>query len=176
MPKSEQGLPATPDRYTAIPRVLVFVFNGDDVLLLKGAPTKRIWANRYNGLGGHVEAHEDVYAAARREIGEESGLSVTDLRLRGVVNVDIGRPTGIMLFVFTARSAIRETKASEEGTLEWVPLRQLPQENLVKDIPALLARIASMDEQAAPFFARYWYDEQENLQVSFAQEPDEACA
>lgn len=175
MPRSEQGVPANPGRYAAIPRVLVFVFNGDDVLLLKGAPDKRIWANRYNGLGGHVEAYEDVYAAARREVCEESGLDVTGLRLRGVVNVDIGRPTGIMLFVFTAQSASRQTRASDEGTLEWVPLRQLPQEGLVKDIPVLLERIASMNDETV-FFARYWYDEQESLQVSFAQEPGEICA
>ncbi len=167
MSRLEQGVAESQDRYAVIPRVLVFVFNGDDVLLLKGAPDKRIWANRYNGLGGHVEAHEDVYAAARREVCEESGLDVTGLRLRGVVNVDIGRPTGIMLFVFTAQSASRETRASTEGTLEWVPPRQLPRQGLVKDIPLLLERITAPDDQAI-FFARYWYDEQEQLQISFS--------
>lgn len=167
MSASEQGVGALPNRYTAIPRVLVFVFNGDDVLLLKGAPDKRIWANRYNGLGGHVEAHEDVYTAAYREVWEESGLQVTDLRLRGVINIDIGQPVGIMLFVFTAQSAGRETRPSDEGTLEWVPAHYLPNDRLVRDIPILLERIAAMDDGQL-FFARYWYDEHEQLRIDFS--------
>jgi len=56
MPKSEQGV--TFDRYAIIPRTLIFITregpSGLEVLLIKGAPTKRLWANRYNGVGGHV--------------------------------------------------------------------------------------------------------------------------
>ncbi|MBK8800029.1 MAG: NUDIX domain-containing protein [Anaerolineales bacterium] len=83
-------------RHLATPRVLIFLtcFNqarGErEVLLLKGAPTKRLWANRYNGLGGHVEAAEDVYTAAVREVREEAGIEVRDLSLRGVVTIDAG--------------------------------------------------------------------------------------
>ena len=72
-------------RYHMIPRVLCFVTNGEDVLLIEGAPNKKLWAGQYNGLGGHVERGESPHAAARREIREEAGLDVTDLRLRGVI-------------------------------------------------------------------------------------------
>ena len=169
--KSAQGVQAGQNRYMVIPRVLIFIFNNDDVLLLKGAPTKRIWANRYNGIGGHVEANEDIYTAARREIYEETGLEVHDLRLRGVVNVDVGSPsdgapTGIILFVFSARSEGRETVSSVEGMLEWVPLVQLPSHDLVEDIPVLLDRITKMSDNSL-FFAHYWYDEQEQLRIEF---------
>ncbi len=43
-------------RYPVIPRALIFLFTGDSVLLLKGAPDKRIWPGLYNGIGGHIEA------------------------------------------------------------------------------------------------------------------------
>ena len=173
--KSDQGLRASAGRYTVIPRVLVFVFNDSDVLLLKGAPTKRIWANRYNGVGGHVEAGEDVYAAARRETCEETGLDVYDLRLRGVVNVDVsdnppGSPQiGVMLFVFTARSEKRQTIPSTEGTLEWIPLERLPRHDLVEDVPILLNCLTKTPDIASPFFARYFYDGQERLHIAFAE-------
>jgi 8-oxo-dGTP diphosphatase len=169
MKKADQGLQASQARYQVIPRVLIFVTNRDDVLLIKGAPTKRIWANRYNGVGGHVEAAEDVYTAAQRETLEETGLKVRALRLRGIVNIDVGKATGIMLFVFTAHSDTRQTLPSVEGTLEWVPLAELPEYDLVEDVPILLERLAQTSDDAPPFFARYDYDPQEQLRITFAE-------
>jgi 8-oxo-dGTP diphosphatase len=66
MTKEEQGL--TDDRYVVVPRTLIFIKRENSVLLLKGAPDKRLWANLYNGVGGHVERGKDVLSAARRII------------------------------------------------------------------------------------------------------------
>ena len=41
-----------------------------------------------------------------REVREETGLAVDDLRLVGLINIDGDQPTGIMLFVFTAHIPI----------------------------------------------------------------------
>ena len=70
MPVSEQGV--TLDRYMLIPRTMIFLRRGNSYLLLKGAPTKRLWAGKYNGLGGHVEMGEDVLSSAKRELQEEA--------------------------------------------------------------------------------------------------------
>ena len=73
-PEMEQTI--MPGKYQAVPRVLCFVTHGDEVLLLRGAPDKRIWPDKYNGVGGHVETGEDILSGARREIYEETGLTV----------------------------------------------------------------------------------------------------
>jgi 8-oxo-dGTP diphosphatase len=175
VPKTDQGVEDSAGRYAVIPRVLVFCFSQGDVLLLKGAPDKRIWANRYNGVGGHVEAGEDVYTAARRETYEETGLQVEALCFEGLINIDIGSETGIMLAVFSARSAQRETTASQEGTLQWVPRERLGEYDLVEDIPVLLERIARRGEGDGPFFARYWYDAAQALHIDFASDTSSAA-
>ncbi len=168
MGKTDQGVDRSVGRYTAVPRTLSFVTNGPDVLLLKGAPTKRIWANRYNGVGGHVEADEDIYSSALREIREETGLEVTDVRLRGIVNVDVGAETGIILLVFTAAAADRAVRPSTEGTLEWVRQDRIRELDLVQDLPELVPRVLAMGPCDAPFFARYHYDKQDKLVITFA--------
>lgn len=167
MPVSDQGSALAGTRYQLIPRVLCFVLDAGEVLLLRGAPDKNVWPGRYNGLGGHVERGESVQAAAAREIYEEAGLRVRRLRLRGVITVDTGGAAGIGLFVFTAEAQGRITTASAEGELEWVPLADVGQLTCVPDVQALLERLAGQPESAPPFSGHYRYDEHEALVMVF---------
>jgi 8-oxo-dGTP diphosphatase len=171
MPKHDQGIDVSlkRQRYTVIPRTLVFITRDERVLLLRGAPTKRIWANKYNGIGGHIERDEDIYSAAAREVREETGLEVDDLRLVGLINIDGDQPTGILLFVFTTTSRSGEPIPSEEGSLEWIARDQLTQIDLVEDLPTILPRALDLPLAAPPFFAHYHYDEQERLVIRFVQ-------
>jgi len=171
MPKTDQGIEVSlkRQRYTVIPRTLVFITRGDAVLLLRGAARKRIWANKYNGIGGHVERDEDIYSAARREVREETGLEVENLRLTGLINIDGDQPTGIMLFVFAAESRSGEPRPSEEGDLEWIDRRSLDHIDLVEDLPVILPRAVERPPGAPPFFAHYRYDEAERLIIEFAE-------
>ncbi len=170
MPKSDQGIDVSLQRprYSVIPRTLVFITRGDRVLLLRGSPQKRIWANKYNGIGGHVERDEDIYFAAVREVREETGLDAEGLRLVGLINVDGDQPTGIMLFVFTAQSRSGDPIPSEEGALEWIARDQLAQIDLVEDLPTILPRALDLPPTAPPFFAHYHYDERDKLMIRFS--------
>jgi 8-oxo-dGTP diphosphatase len=163
VPKTDQGV--TQDRYMVIPRVLIFVTRGDQVLLIKGAPTKRLWANRYNGIGGHIERGEDALSAARREMAEETGLKGVGLRLAGTLLVDASERVGICLFIFAGECAAGDLIPSEEGALEWVSVGRLNEYPLVEDVKSLIGRILAMRPGDAPFSARSYYDGSEQLVV-----------
>ncbi|BAL99197.1 MULTISPECIES: NUDIX hydrolase [Caldilinea] len=155
---SEQGARESSARHLVTPRVLIFLTSVNpttgerEVLLLKGAPTKRLWANKYNGLGGHVEPTEDVYTAAVREVWEEAGIEVKTLTLRGIVTIDtgfdeFGRRPGVLMFVFVGETSERTVWPSTEGTLSWVAIDALTGYSLVDDLFELLPRALE-----GPFF------------------------
>lgn len=168
MGAKQQGADATKGRWLVIPRTLCFVLNGDDILLMKRGSHKRVFPNQYNGLGGHVERYEDPLTGAKREIVEESGLQVHDVRLRSVHNIDAGQDTGIVLYVYTAISESREFHSdTDEGQLEWVPIAKLDEYDLVEDLPLLLPRILQTPADAPPYSVHVSYDEDDAIQMHF---------
>ena len=148
-------------RYLTVPRTLCFVLHGEDVLLIQRARHKRLFPGKVNGVGGHVEAGEDVAASAAREIFEETGLEVSDLWLAGVVHVDgrlgqadalpDGSMPGVMVLVFTAQARSRDARASEEGELLWVPLAEVYGLDWVDGNPKLLLAALEARRTGRPF-------------------------
>lgn len=168
MGATDQGADRNAGRWMAIPRTLCFITNGDDVLLMKRAETKRIFPGRYNGIGGHIERDEDPYTSALREIKEETGLTVSQLMLRGIYNVDAGQEVGITLFIFTGISSTRGVIESDEGSLHWVPIASAGHLPLVEDLPFLLPRLFGDHKTEAPFFAHVSYDQNDQIVMRFA--------
>lgn len=155
MPSTDQKI--SKDRYTLIPRTIIFVRKGDEYLLLKGAETKKLWAGKYNGLGGHVERGEDVISSAKRELFEEAGITA-DLWLCGTVIVDVGE-TGICLFVICGENPQGEIKESREGKAEWIKKESIAELPSVEDLPILLNKIYSMNQNDLPFSGRSFYED-----------------
>ena len=160
---------ATLDRYVLVPRTLVFLTRGHEILLLKGAPDKRLWAGKYNGVGGHVQRGEALLTAAHRELVEETGLRAS-LWLCGIVTIDAEPQVGVVLFVFRGEPTSPDAlvRASTEGQPVWVPLDAWQQLPLVEDLPVLLPKVLNARPDQPTFFARYAYDEEGNLHVAFA--------
>ena len=165
MPKSDQGFRS--DRFQVIPRSLIFIFNAkDEVLLLKGAANKKIWAGHYNGIGGHIEAGEDILTSAKRELLEETNLRDVDLRLCGQVMVEVDAQRGIALFIFKGQFNGGVIKESDEGSLEWVSLGDLSKLPVVEDLLTLLPMVAEQEADDPLIIGKYQYGD-DKLQMSF---------
>ena len=169
MPATDQGVNSG-RRYQLIPRTLIFVTQGDRVLLIKGAPHKRLWAGLYNGIGGHIECGESILEAAQRELVEEAGIVADGLRLAGVVTINTGEDPGVCIFIFRADldgDLEVQLGPSPEGTLDWIPIDKLGELPTVEDLHILLPKILHVGPGDAPIMAAYAYDEQGSLLIRF---------
>jgi 8-oxo-dGTP diphosphatase len=162
----EQGLQFA--KYSVIPRTLVFVFRGNDVLLIKGAQDKKIWAGLYNGIGGHVEPGEDVLFSARRELQEETGLMQIPLHLCGQVMIDTGTAQGVALFVFKGTTDQTGIIPSDECQPEWIPIQSLSSIEMVRDLYQLLPRVIHWQMGDDLIVARYHYSSEGKIEAEFS--------
>jgi 8-oxo-dGTP diphosphatase len=169
MGASEQGAGMTENRWLTIPRTLCFIVNGGNILLMKRAAHKKIFPNRYNGVGGHIERHEDPLSSARREILEETGLKITGLHLRAVYNIDTDASNGILLFVFVGHTNQYNTTSNNEGSLHWIPIGDVLKYDLVDDLPYILPRILPVTGEQPPFFVHVSYDATDHIVMRFAE-------
>lgn len=81
--------------------------------------------DKWIGVGGKFEEGESPEDCLLREVGEETGLTLTDYRFRGLVTfVSDEAPTEYM-HLFTATGFTGALRDCDEGTLEWVPIPQV---------------------------------------------------
>ena len=117
--------------YTPIVATLGYVLSpdGKQVLMIhRNARADDHHLGKYNGLGGKLDAHEDVLAGMRREIHEEAGIDCVELRLRGTISwPGFGRDGEDWLgFVFVVpRFTGTPLTSNPEGSLEWVDVERV---------------------------------------------------
>lgn len=117
--------------YTPILATLGFVMSPDRRRVLMVHRNRRAedaQLGKYNGLGGKLEAGENVVECLRREIREESGLECLDIVLRGTVSWPGFGKGGEDWFGFVFRIDEYEGEPFTEnadGPLEWVDLERV---------------------------------------------------
>jgi len=117
--------------FTPILATLGYVLSSDGKRVLMVRRDRRpedIHFGKYNGLGGKLEAGEDVVTGLRREVREEAGLECLSLRLRGTVSwPGFGKQGEDWFgFVFLIDRWHGELPAENvEGTLHWIAIDRL---------------------------------------------------
>ncbi len=169
MGAAQQGFDSA--RWMVIPRTLIFLTNGGDLLLLKRSANRRVFPNRYNGLGGHVERDETLETAALREVREECGIppdQIRDFRLRAISHVASDARGGIMVFIFSGEALTREVRATSEGELSWIPLSDVYGLPLVDDLPPLLPRLFGETARRELIYLHVRYNASDQMIITFS--------
>ncbi|MEC0308291.1 8-oxo-dGTP diphosphatase [Paenibacillus lautus] len=98
----------------------------DDKVLLMNRPDKLGFPG-YLGPGGKVEFPESISEGAVREVFEETGLIVTNLKYKGLDEYVVPKTNyRYMVFNYIADSFEGELLADPpEGELVWVPIREV---------------------------------------------------
>ena len=82
--------------------------------------------DKWLGVGGKLEENESPEEGIRREVLEETGLTLGSLRYRGLVTFVSDRWEGEYMHLFTSDDFTGELVECDEGDLEWVPIAQAP--------------------------------------------------
>ena len=76
--------------------------------------------DKWIGIGGHFEEGEFPEDCVLREVKEETGLTLTSFRLRGLIDFVSDRWEREEMYLFTADGFTGELIDCDEGQLEWV--------------------------------------------------------
>lgn len=130
---------------------LIYLENsrGEYLMLHRVKKKNDINHDKWIGVGGGFEHGESPEECALRETREETGLTLTDCRFRGIVTFDCEGQETLYMHLFTASGWTGELIDCDEGELEWVPKEK------VYDLPIwegdkIFFRLL---EQERPFFS-----------------------
>lgn len=101
------------------------------LMLLRNRKKADIHQDKWNGLGGKLEARETPEECAIREVREESGLQATRLIFKGILTFPLfdGKNDWIV-FVYIIPEFTGTLSDCSEGELHWIPTGKLNDLNL----------------------------------------------
>ena len=105
---------------------LCYLERGDEYLMLHRTKKKNDENHdKWIGVGGKFEANESPEDCMRREIFEETGLTVTSYRYRGIVTFVSDIYETEYMHLFTVTDWTGEARECDEGELAWIKKQKL---------------------------------------------------
>ena len=130
---------------------LCYIQRGNQYLMLHRIKKQHdVNHDKWIGIGGKFEDKESPEDCLLREVKEETGLTLTHYRYRGLVTfVSDEWPTEYM-HLFTADGFTGTQKECDEGVLEWIPKEKLLELPHWEGDAIFLGLI---DQESQPFFS-----------------------
>ncbi len=106
---------------------LCYIEQDDKYLMMhRVKKDKDLNKDKWVGVGGHFETDESPEECLLREVKEETGLTLTSWRFRGIVTFLSNEwPEAEYMCLYTADGFEGEMITCDEGTLEWVDKRKV---------------------------------------------------
>lgn len=115
---------------------------------------------KWIGVGGKFEEGESPEDCLLREVKEETGLTLTEYRLRGIVTFLSQKWESEYMFLYTATGFVGDLIPCNEGNLEWVDIDKIESLPLWEGDKIFLKLLR---ENAPLFSLKLSYDMEDNL-------------
>ena len=114
------------DVYRALNTTLIYIERGEEYLMLHRTKKENDCnRDKWIGIGGKFERGESPEECALREAKEETGLTLTSYRYRGIVTFVSDRWEPEYMHLFTADGFDGALKDCDEGELAWIKKEDL---------------------------------------------------
>ena len=112
--------------FRAINSTLIYVERGDEYLMLHRTKKENdLNRDKWIGIGGKFEENESPEDCMLREAQEETGLTLTSWRYRGIVTFLSDRWETEYMHLFTADGYSGTLRQCDEGDLAWIKKSEL---------------------------------------------------
>lgn len=135
----------------------VFIKKDDRFLVLRRGKQASVFKDYIMGPGGKQDEGEAVCETAAREMLEETGLTIKNLKLKIVgTHNHFYKDKTYLVFIFTAEFEKGELIDSNEGNLEWHTIDELLNDKKIwADLKIYLPHIVSNSPQILFSYLKY---------------------